>query len=322
MGKTAATLMVVVLVAAVGGGVGKAQPSRTQTALRVTRIGSLPQAVAKSAAAALPGGRLMVLGGYAGGRSLKTILAGRPRRLRRFGRLPLPTHDAAAAVVHGSVYLFGGGASFAMPSVVRINPITSQAKEAPALDEPLSDLGAVTIGRHIYLVGGYTGAQFASAILRYNRHGGTSTVGRLPQPTRYAGVARLGLTIYLAGGLTPARRQALPRGRRLRPRDRSGLREGLARGSAAGFALRSDGDHGRPAHRRDRWRDERRLGIVPRLDDFSRKLPYARMLTARAATRSTVTTESMDSAAINALASRVSGNASVGVNAVAFVREM
>jgi hypothetical protein len=146
----------------------------------------------------------MVLGGSAGGRSLKTILAGRPSRLRRFGRLPLPTHDAAAAVVRGSVYLFGGGASFSMPSVVRINPITSQAKEVPALDEPLSDLGAVTIGSHAYLVGGFTGAQFASAILRYNRHGGTSTVARLPQPTRYAGVARLGRTIYVAGGLTPA----------------------------------------------------------------------------------------------------------------------
>src|SRR6266576_3982893 len=102
MGKTAAALMVVVLVAAVGSGVGRAQPSRTQTGLRVTRIGSLPHAVAKSAAVALPGGRLMVLGGYAGGRSLVTILAGPPKRLVRVGRLPLPTHDAAAAVVRGS----------------------------------------------------------------------------------------------------------------------------------------------------------------------------------------------------------------------------
>jgi len=46
------------------------------------------------------------------------------------------------------------------------------------------------------------------------------------------------------------------------------------------------------------------------------------MLTARAATRSTVTTESMDSAAINALASRVSGIESVGLNAVALVSEI
>lgn len=196
--------MLVVLVAAVAGGEGKAQPLKTGTQLEVTRIGSLPRAVSKSAAVALPRGRLMVLGGYANGRSLNTILAGRPQRLALIGRLPLPTHDAAAAVVQGSVYLFGGGASVSMPSVVRIDLVTRRAKEAPALDEPLSDLGAVTIDGHAYLVGGYTGVQYASAILRYDRHGGTATVGRLPQPTRYAGVAKVGRTIYVAGGLTPA----------------------------------------------------------------------------------------------------------------------
>jgi hypothetical protein len=46
------------------------------------------------------------------------------------------------------------------------------------------------------------------------------------------------------------------------------------------------------------------------------------MLTARAATRSTVTTESMDSAAIKAFAILVSGIESVGLNAVALVSEM
>jgi hypothetical protein len=45
------------------------------------------------------------------------------------------------------------------------------------------------------------------------------------------------------------------------------------------------------------------------------------MFTARAATRSTVTTESVESAAISALAVRVSGIASVGLKAVAFVSE-
>jgi hypothetical protein len=48
---------------------------------------------------------------------------------------------------------------------------------------------------------------------------------------------------------------------------------------------------------------------------------YARMFTARAATRRTVIAESVDSAAINALAGRVSGIASVGLNAVAFVSD-
>jgi hypothetical protein len=167
----------------------------------VRRIGSLSQSISKAAAVALPGGRLMVLGGYTGTSSLDTILAGSPSRLRPVGRLPQPTHDAAAAVLGGSVYLFGGGESVSVPNVVRVTP-TGTARPAPALDEPLSDLGAVTIGGRAYLVGGYTGTQFASAILRYLAHGGTATVARLPHGTRYAGVTALGREIYVAGGLT------------------------------------------------------------------------------------------------------------------------
>ena len=144
----------------------------------------------------------MLLGGYAGGRSVDTILVGPPNRLRVVGHLPQPTHDAAAAVVGDSAYLFGGGVSVSMPSVVRINPHSGVATEAPALDEPLSDLGAVAIGGRAYLVGGYTGTQFASAVLLYLGKGGTTTVARLPQGTRYAGVAAIGRTIYVAGGLT------------------------------------------------------------------------------------------------------------------------
>ena len=175
-----------------------------KTGLKVTRIGSLPRVLAKASAVALPHGRLMMLGGYASGHSLDTILAGPPSHLRAFGRLPQPTHDAAAAQLHGSVYLFGGGESVSMPSVVRVDPLTGSALEVPALDEPLSDLGAVAVGGHAYLVAGYTGVEYASAILRYLPGGGTATVARLPHPTRYAGVAAVGSTIYVAGGLTPA----------------------------------------------------------------------------------------------------------------------
>jgi hypothetical protein len=203
----AALAAVALLAAGCGGGAKTTEgvtTSRRAVRLKVTRIGSLPEALSKAAAVALPGGRLMVLGGYAGDRSLDTILAGAPARLRVVGRLPDPTHDAAAAAIGVSVYLFGGGESVSVPSVVRIDPPTGAASEARTLDEPLSDLGAVAIGDRAYLVGGYTGTQFASAILRYLLHGGTATVARLPRGTRYAGVAALGRTIYIAGGLTTA----------------------------------------------------------------------------------------------------------------------
>jgi hypothetical protein len=159
---------------------------KTGPKLVVQRIGSLPQSVSKAAAVALPGGRLMVLGGYTGASSVDTILGGPPSRLRAVGRLPQPTHDAAAAALGGSVYLFGGGESVSVPNVVRVTPSAGTATAAPAR------------------VGGSTGTQFASAVLRYLPHGGTATVARLPRGTRYAGVTALGQTIYVAGGLTTA----------------------------------------------------------------------------------------------------------------------
>ena len=139
-----------------------APSSATKTALRVTRIGSLPQVLSKSSAVALPGGRLMVLGGYTGSASVDTILLGTPSHLRVAGRLPVAGHDAAAVLLGGKVLRFGGGEATSVPAVTRVDPATGRASTAPSLDEALSDLGAVVIGGHAYLVGGYTGSQYAS----------------------------------------------------------------------------------------------------------------------------------------------------------------
>ena len=174
-----------------------------KTISTVARIGSLPQALSKASAVALPGGRLMVLGGETGGASTDSILLGTPQRLRNVGRLPTPTHDAAAALLDGSVLLFGGGQSVSVDTIDRVS-LAGVARSAGTLDEPLSDLGAAVVGGKVYLVGGYTGSKFASAILRYAGGGHTSTVARLPAGTRYAGVATLNGSIVVAGGLTPA----------------------------------------------------------------------------------------------------------------------
>ncbi len=187
------------LLPAVPGGVKAAR----KTIVNVVRVGTLPQALGKASAVALPGGKLLVLGGYTGAASTDQVLLGTPGRLRAVGHLPVATHDAAAALLGGRVLLFGGGQSVSTNAVVRVDPATGRASSAGRLDEPLSDLGAVTIGGKAYLVGGYTGSVFASAILRYDG-GRTTTVGRLPAGTRYAGVAALGSSIVVAGGLTPA----------------------------------------------------------------------------------------------------------------------
>ena len=174
-----------------------------KTISTVVRIGSLPQSLSKASAVALPGGRLMVLGGETGGASTDSILLGTPEHLRAVGHLPTPTHDAAAALLDGNVLLFGGGQAVSVNTIDRVS-LAGVARTAGTLDEPLSDLGAALVGGKVYLVGGYTGSRFASAILRYGGAGHTTTVARLPAGTRYAGVATLNGRIVVAGGITPS----------------------------------------------------------------------------------------------------------------------
>jgi outer membrane protein assembly factor BamB len=164
----------------------------------VRRIGTLPFSVTKSASVALPGDKLVVLGGEGSDR----ILAGPPSRLHVVGHLPTSTHDAAAVLRGGVVLLYGGGASVSTPAVVQIDSQTAATRTLHPLDEPLSDLGAARIRGNTYLVGGFTGTTYASAILRVDANDRTTTVARLPTGTRYAGIATSDGKIYVAGGLT------------------------------------------------------------------------------------------------------------------------
>lgn len=170
-------------------------------AVHVERVGSLPQPVSKLSAVALPGGRVLVLGGLVGGSSSTQVLLGSPGHLRAVSGLPVPTHDAAAALVGGSVYLFGGGEAVSTDAVVRVDPGWRTATRAGSLGEPLSDLGAASVGGSTYLVGGYTGSRYATAVLRFRPGAQPQLVTRLPVGLRYAGVAALGSKIYVAGGL-------------------------------------------------------------------------------------------------------------------------
>src|SRR5262245_9300527 len=173
-------------------------------AVRVTRVGSLPEAVSRMSVVALPDGRVVALGGLVGGSSSSQVLLGMPAALRDIASLPSPTHDAAAALVRGRVYLFGGGQTASTDTVVRVDLTQRTAARAGSLGEPLSDLGAATLGGRTYLVGGYTGARYATAVLRFRSGARPAVVARLPNGLRYAGVAALGSRLYVAGGLTVA----------------------------------------------------------------------------------------------------------------------
>ena len=168
--------------------------------LVVSRVGSLPQPTSRIAAVALPGGRIMALGGLVGGSSSTQILAGPPSHLVDVGTLPIATHDDAAAVLGRSVYLLGGGQATSSDAVVRVTA-AGRARRIGSLGEPLSDLGAATIGDTVYIAGGYTGAKYATGILAF-RGGTPKLVARLPVGLRYAGVAALNGKLYVAGGIT------------------------------------------------------------------------------------------------------------------------
>ena len=169
------------------------------------RIGSLPQAISKAAAVALPGGRLMILGGYTGnglGRHDPRRPAEQAPRSSGISRNRRTTRQRP--LVGGSVYLFGGGSSVSMPTSSASTRAPERRPSAGPIGEPLSDLGAVTIGGNAYLVGGYTGSRVRDRDPPLRPRGTTTVVARLPQGTRYAGVTAIGRTIYVAGGLTTA----------------------------------------------------------------------------------------------------------------------
>ena len=130
---------------------GSPRPAvKAEPAVRVVRLGSLPQPVSKLSAVALPGGRVLALGGLVGGSSTSQVLLGSPAHLRPVTALPVPTHDAAAALVGGRVYLFGGGEAVSTDTVLRVDPGWRTVARAGSLGEPLSDLGAATVGgKHV-----------------------------------------------------------------------------------------------------------------------------------------------------------------------------
>jgi outer membrane protein assembly factor BamB len=125
------------------------------------RIGAL-SAPLHDAAAAVSGGRALVLGG------------GSPATVATVQAFPLP----------------GRGAG----------PPSAAAASAGSLPAPRSDAAAVTIGRTTYLVGGYDGTRPDAPVLATTDGRTFTTVAALAVPVRYPAVAALGGQIFIFGG--------------------------------------------------------------------------------------------------------------------------
>ena len=216
-------------------GHGQASPAASRTGGNPSVVSSiapwhLPSALSRAGAAALPGGRVLLLGGLfaSGGSSADVgVLDLETGALTSVATLASPTHDAGSAVLGGRAFLFGGGQAYPVATVEAVTlPGGSSAGGSSAsgtsasgtsggasasggagivtgqLPQPRADDEAVTVAGTAYVVGGYDGSTGDTAVLATQNGSSFSTVATLPVDVRYGAVAAAGGKIYVFGGET------------------------------------------------------------------------------------------------------------------------
>jgi DNA-binding beta-propeller fold protein YncE len=171
--------------------------------LEEASTGTLAAPVQNEAAAAVGGGRIMLLGGLtAADTSRADIRLATAAGDRAAGTLPTAVHDTAAVRIGGSVYLFGGGTNSGTQSdaIVRVPADGGAATQVARLPAPSSDQSAAAVGGTAYVVGGYTGSRWLDTIVAYRPGSAPRVVAHLPYALRYAAVAAAGSRLVIAGG--------------------------------------------------------------------------------------------------------------------------
>ncbi|MGC8472635.1 MAG: hypothetical protein ACP5PM_10145 [Acidimicrobiales bacterium] len=195
----------------------------------------LPSALSRAGAAALPGGRALLLGGlFASGASSSDVgvLDLETGALTSVATLASPTHDAGSAVLGRRALLFGGGQAYPVATVEAVtlpsgsptgsssgsptgssgstpgsSPTSTPGAGAAGvvtgqLPQPRADDEAVSVTGTAYVVGGYDGSTGDTAVLATQDGSSFTTVATLPVDVRYAAVTAAGGTIYVFGGET------------------------------------------------------------------------------------------------------------------------
>jgi YVTN family beta-propeller protein len=180
------------------------EPPRAVTPVRLAEsgLGELPEPLQDAAAAALPRGRMLLLGGLtAADTSTDAIVVASGAGARVVGRLPSPRHDAAAARLGGSVYVFGGGNGTAeLDEIVRVDASSGTSTVVAHLPAASSDSAAAALGGSAYVVGGYTGSRWLDTIVAWRPGAPARVVARLPRPLRYASATAAAGRLVIAGG--------------------------------------------------------------------------------------------------------------------------
>jgi hypothetical protein len=166
----------------------------------------LPSPLTRADAAALPGGRILLLGGLLASDTSTAavdVLDPATGTLRSVSTLPDATHDAATAVLGGRALLFGGGQSTSF-SVVQAVPTRSSGTGGAVIVGQLpgarSDGEAAVVGNTAYVVGGYDGSSADPTVLATTDGAGFTSVVTLPVAVRYPAVAAVGGIVYAFGG--------------------------------------------------------------------------------------------------------------------------
>jgi YVTN family beta-propeller protein len=164
--------------------------------------GSLAGPLQDPSAAALGGGRVLLLGGLtAADTSSDSVIVATASDARSLGRLPSARHDTSAVRIGRFVYLFGGGTATAqLGDIVRVDPSSGSSSLVGHLPAPSSDSAAAAIGGTAYIVGGYNGTAWLDTIVAWRPGSAAHVVAHLPSTLRYAAVTAVGSGLVIAGG--------------------------------------------------------------------------------------------------------------------------
>lgn len=164
-------------------------------------LGTLPAPVQDPAAALLPGGGFVLIGGLdAADTSAAAITAVTGGHGHTVATLKGAQHDAQATTIGGAVYVFGGGDLQTYDHILRYDPGAGTVTQVGSLPLTQSDVGVTALGNTAYVVGGYDGRQALDTIVAWHPGGSARVVGHLPRGLRYAAVTAAGGQVIVAGG--------------------------------------------------------------------------------------------------------------------------
>lgn len=147
-------------------------------------------------------GKVVLIGGYNGHRSLKDILVSTDGvHFTVLTQLPVPVRYPAAVVRGNQIYVYGGDVALKPVDVIqRIDLAAGTATVVGHLPEPISHQAALVFGTTVWLAGGTTSSGTSDRLWRSDDGLAFTRAGSLPAPRSDAGVAMVHGVGYLVGG--------------------------------------------------------------------------------------------------------------------------